>query len=447
MAGKIRKMIDAIIDQTAKDNPMLERVIKTKMILKGINPVKYTATSEDDPAVIAKLESMFRTRGVTAGTGEGPAKSGSSKGKIKTAFSILPTTIDCVKDLRNQLSGFDPAMVIFFASTKHTPETISLYMKEAFPRAMVFGCSTAGEITSGRMLTDSVVAMGFDREMIRDLKIEIVRDIKNRDAIEGALQNFGTHFGQPVASMDPTRYVGILLIDSLSGGEEKFMETLGDLTNVPFIGGSAGDDLRFSGTYVYANGNTYTDAALIAMLKPGTDFSFIKTQSFRPLGKTLRVTRANETNREVLEFNDKPAALAYAEAIGVPVDAVSERFMRNPVGLIVAGEPFVRSPQRINGDSMFFYCGVKEGMKLSLLESTDLLGDTRRAIERAREKHGTISGIIDFDCILRTLDLRQQNLSCEYGKIFSDIPTAGFSTYGEQYIGHINQTSTMLVFG
>jgi hypothetical protein len=86
-------------------------------------------------------------------------------------------------------------------------------------------------------------------------------------------------------------------------------------------------------------------------------------------------------------------------------------------------------------------------MKLSLLESTDILLDTRQAIGRAKEKLGHISGIINFDCILRTLDLHQRNLSTEYANLFSDIPTAGFSTYGEQYIGHINQTATMLVFG
>lgn len=60
MAGRIKQMIDSIIDQRAKDNPMLERVIKTKLILKGINPGKYTLQSDDDPVVLGKLEKMIR---------------------------------------------------------------------------------------------------------------------------------------------------------------------------------------------------------------------------------------------------------------------------------------------------------------------------------------------------------------------------------------------------
>jgi len=85
-------------------------------------------------------------------------------------------------------------------------------------------------------------------------------------------------------------------------------------------------------------------------------------------------------------------------------------------------------------------------MELSLLESTDIIEDTRNAITRAKEELGSISGIINFNCILRKLELKQKNLTKEYGDIFSAASTIGFSTYGEQYIGHINQTATMLVF-
>ena len=60
MAGRIRRMIDAVIAQRAVGNPMLEKIIKTKMILKGVNPNKYTLESDDDPVVLEKLERMLR---------------------------------------------------------------------------------------------------------------------------------------------------------------------------------------------------------------------------------------------------------------------------------------------------------------------------------------------------------------------------------------------------
>jgi hypothetical protein len=60
MAGKIKQMIDSIISQRAKQNPMLAGVIKTKLMLKGIDPSKFTAQSDDDPAIIAKLEAVVK---------------------------------------------------------------------------------------------------------------------------------------------------------------------------------------------------------------------------------------------------------------------------------------------------------------------------------------------------------------------------------------------------
>jgi len=365
---------------------------------------------------------------------------------IKIASSAKGTIEETVQEIKAQLEGVETKLVVFFASTKFAPEAISAGMQCSFAGASVIGCSSAGEIVSGRMLKDAVVAMAFDAESVQDVKVEVLQNLKTEVNVSQAFSSFEKHFGQPVDEMDPAKYVGIVLVDGLSGSEETLIDKVGDLTNVTFIGGSAGDDLKFAATYVYANGKSYPNAAILALLKPGTPFTFVKTQSFCNLNKKLLVTKANEATREVLEFNGKPAPEAYAEALGISVADAHERFMHNPVGLVIEGEPFVRSPQQIKGDKMAFYCGVTEGMELSLLESTNIIDDTAKALAKAKAELGGISGLINFNCILRTLELDQKQLSGEYGELFTDFPTIGFSTYGEQYIGHVNQTATMLVF-
>jgi hypothetical protein len=93
-----------------------------------------------------------------------------------------------------------------------------------------------------------------------------------------------------------------------------------------------------------------------------------------------------------------------------------------------------------------FFCQIKEGAELQILDATDIVADTRAAVEAQKNAAGGIAGLIDFHCILRTLQLRSENRCDQYGAIFSGIPAVGFSTYGEEYLGHINQTSTMLLF-
>jgi len=365
---------------------------------------------------------------------------------IKIAYSGKNDATDAVADLKQQLSGVDSKMIIYFASSALDPNSLSDGMQRAFDGSTVFGCSTAGEIISGKMLKDSVVAMALDSTVAETVKIEVVEKVSADPDVSGAMASFGQYFGQDLHDMDVRKYVGIVLIDGLSGAEEQIMDQIGDLTNLTFIGGSAGDDLKFRKTFIYANGKGYTDAALLALVKTTSGFDIIKTQSFRELDKKLTVTKVNEARREVLEFNDQPAPKAYAEAVNASLENASSRFMTNPIGLMVDDEPYVRSPQQIAGNSMIFYCNVLEGMELSLLESTDIIKDTTAALEAKKKELGKISGVINFHCILRTLELQEKGLTDAYGKIFLDVPTIGFSTYGEEYIGHINQTSTMLVF-
>jgi len=366
--------------------------------------------------------------------------------KLVHGHSIEQTPEGVVRDLTTQFGDFHSSIVIYFASSSFDSSTLNQSMQAAFEDAEVFGCSTSGEIVSGHMLKNSVVAMGLNGDLIDDVKVAVVENIDQGPDVTAAFASFEAHTGQKMEDLDFTKYVGLILIDGLRGAEESIMDQIGDLTNITFIGGSAGDDLKFEQTHVYANGRAHTNAAVLALLKVKNGFDIIKTQSFKVLDRNLKVTKADEAKREVLEFNDKPAAVAYAEAVGDTVENADSHFMHNPVGLMVGDEPYVRSPQQVNGQNMVFYCNVLEGMDLSLLESSDIIKDTTAAVESKKEELGKVEGLINFHCILRTLELESKGQTEAYGKIFSDIPTIGFSTYGEEYIGHINQTSTMLVF-
>ena len=365
---------------------------------------------------------------------------------IKIAYSTKPAVEAVVADLKAQLGNFTPNLVVFFASSTFAPEQLSFQMQAAFAPAVVFGNTTAGEIVSGRMLKNAVVAMAFNAEALPDFEIAVVERIRTENRIPQAFTAFEKHFGTPMAKLDPQQYIGLILVDGLSGAEEKSMDKIGDLTNIFFVGGSAGDDLKFARTYVFANGQAYSDAAVLAILQPAARFAVIKTQSFCALRKTLLATKVNPARREVLEFNHKPALQAYAEAVGVPAQDAADYFMSNPVGVVAEGDIFVRSPQRLEGESMLFYCNVLEGMELSLLASTNIIEDTRQALAQKTQELGRISGILNFHCILRTLELEKKGLTEAYGRLFAEIPTIGFSTYGEEYVGHLNQTATMVAF-
>jgi hypothetical protein len=64
MAGKIKHMIDSLIEKRSNGNQIIVNTTRTKLRLKGISPDNYTLTSEDDPVVIEKLNSLAKDLGI-----------------------------------------------------------------------------------------------------------------------------------------------------------------------------------------------------------------------------------------------------------------------------------------------------------------------------------------------------------------------------------------------
>ena len=442
LAGKIKQIIDNIIEERSKGNPAIREMTIAKLILKGLNPNKFDENSSDDAVIIEKLLSIAKQLNVKSFEKE--------EVDIKSAFSSKFLEEEAVADIKSQLNFSNIKLVVFFSSNNYDQDKLSRLMEESFNNCVVVGCSTAGEIVSGELLKDSVVALAINSNIISDVKLEVIEKMSENLSLENAFTSFEKYYNQSLYTMDVTKFVGVSLIDGISMKEEKIMDLIGDRTNIFFVGGSAGDDHKFLKTYVCANGKAYMDSAALLILKinDNAEFSIIKTQSFKSLDHVFIANKVNEEKREVIEFNNKPAVLEYAESVGAnSSEEVAKYFRTNPLGLTVGEDDvFIKTPQQIKGTSMQFYCNILEGMEVKLLKSTDIVEDTKKAIENKIKEIGRIDGIINFDCVERILELKEKHIEKQYAEIFRDIPTIGFSTYGEQFIGHMNQTSAMLVF-
>jgi hypothetical protein len=355
-----------------------------------------------------------------------------------------------VSTLRAELAGRPAGVVLYFASADYSPTELAGPLAAAFEGASVIGCSTAGEFTDHASGTHGITAVALPVG-ITGRHAAALGHLEN-DVAAGtsdALRTIETELGTPLRGLDPETWVGFVLIDGMHGSEEVVNEQIGNaapLLNV--VGGSAGDDLAFDRTWVAVGDQVSWQGVAFVIAEVLVPFEVVKTCSFTPTGTVLRITKADVATRTVWEFDGRPALDVYAESLGLATTAVdASAFLEHPVGLMVDGVPFIRSPQQIvEGGGIRFYCQILEGMEVELMQGGDLVADTAAAVSAARESLGTASGAVYFNCILRRLELDALDQTVPFVDALGGIPSAGFHTYGETWLGHINQTLTGVVF-
>jgi hypothetical protein len=60
VAGKIKQLIDELIRLRTRSNVKAEPFVRVHLVLNGIDPDVYSATSPDDPEKIRVLRDMIR---------------------------------------------------------------------------------------------------------------------------------------------------------------------------------------------------------------------------------------------------------------------------------------------------------------------------------------------------------------------------------------------------
>jgi hypothetical protein len=371
---------------------------------------------------------------------------------ITSAHVAASETTEAIGQLLGQLNGSVASAILFFSSTDHDASAIAQALRSAYPGAEVVGCTTAGELSDKASGTGGIAAIALPA----DKAVAAVSTLADFESgvdrgVALAVEQLEQQLGRKLSELDPERYVGLVLIDGMHGVEERVNELLGNAAPfLSFVGGSAGDDLKFAKTEVFAGEGCSDHGAALLLLELSVPFKVVKTCSFEPTGKQFRITRADVPERIVWEIDGRPAAEAYADAVGVaPENLDGTVFMSSPVGLMIDGEPWIRSPQQtVDGGGLKFYCQILEGIDIDLMRSTDLVGETRSAMEQAAAELGGVpTGGVLFNCILRRLEIDSGSRQAEFVDAIGVCPMGGFHTYGESYVGHINQTLTGLLFG
>lgn len=353
--------------------------------------------------------------------------------------------------LRGGLDQQPAAVVLFFASSSYDPDDLAGPLASAFPDAVVLGCSTAGEFTDSVWAEEGVSALALPTSLVTRSAAALV-DLSGdpADGMAEGVRAIEAQLGRALRELDPARHLGLVLIDGVHGAEEAVNEALGNAAPLlDVVGGSAGDDLAFTETWVSVGDRVSRRGAALVVCETTGPFTVLKTCTFSSTATTLRVTKADPATRTVYEFDGRPAPEAYAEAVGArPGDLGTSVFMAHPLGLMVDGAPFIRSPQALTPDGgIRFYCQILDGMEVEVMQSGDIVHETAAALADATKTlGGTVRAGVLFNCILRRLEIDAKGQAQAFVDTFDGVPLAGFHTYGESWLGHMNQTLTGVLF-
>ncbi len=363
--------------------------------------------------------------------------------------SLSHDELTAIAELKQSLKMTEPAGLVFFCSSSYDLNCLAEAMEQAF-LCPVIGCTTAGEITR-HYQSNSITALAlcssqfaFHSALLD--QVDRLTMQQTQDKIRQIKQ--GLKFSK---SFFAEKMFGFLLSDGLSMKEESIISMVYEsLGGVNVFGGSAGDDLNFNETFVYYQGNFYSNAAVIALVELRDDFSLFNLQHFTPSDKELITTEVDNISRTVYEINGEPAADVYAHINDLQTGELnSQHFALYPLMLNLHNHWYIRSIVSANEDkSLSFYCAIDTGVPLTIGQGVCMIENLEHKVAQIECEFEEIYFTLGCDCILRQLEIKEKNQFKEIEALLSRLNFVGFSTYGEQLNGvHFNQTLVAIVVG
>lgn len=358
-----------------------------------------------------------------------------------------------IEEIAREIDIANTAIIFLFVNGDYNLGILADAMK-VFGGIAVMGCTTAGSIHKGTFKNEGISAIALPSKHF----FATVTCFDNVSALsqETIYQKMQGSLKAVSAFMDSNEHFRwskfcIQFIDGTSACEEKFTESINlALSYIPFIGGSAGDKLRFKKSFVFSNGKFKPQSSAIAFCATSLQIKPFFHQHFDASNHYLIVTQSDTENRCIHTLNGLPASEEYARQIGVTTNQLTpETFSLHPLIMEIEGEKYIRSIQKANKDgSLTFYCSISRGIILKVAQTQGIVSSLENKMCDITNEIGTINFVLGFNCLLRHIEMQEKNRIDEIEAIHRAMNLSGFNSYGEQFQStHINQTFTAIAFG
>ena len=360
-----------------------------------------------------------------------------------TAKTIKGNSPEEIKSalLESKADGYKPTLAIIFISVKQDREAVcEIFVQEGID---IFGATSSGEFIEGHQSEGAIVVMLLNiKKNDYCILFEEIGDRTLKDASMNLAKDALQKFSKPALILCSTFFAvsgkmldGESLVRSIEGMTDSQMK---------ICGGMAGDDISFTGTFVFTNGRS-TDYGMIALAlnEEKIDFLGMAVSGWKPIGVHKTITKCEDNL--IMTIDDKPALEMYLRFLGLDFtsDEDPSKFF-DSVGVHYPlqierenREPMMCNPIGYNIEKKALVCesNVMPGSKFrfSMPPDFDIIDTVVSKAEELKDKNNSeAEALLIFSCAgrLSALGPMAQEENEGLQNVWKS-PMAGFYTYGE----------------
>ncbi len=358
-----------------------------------------------------------------------------------------------------QKFNFAPDLILVFGHREMLSNSpIVTMLRQAYPKSIITGCSTSGEIIGVNVNDNSITTTGvlFEKTKLDYAEINIENFTNSKEAAENLVAKL---------ARENLKHVFVLSEGLMVNGTDLVKGLIKVLPEgVNATGGLAGDGALFEKTVVVSNSGATQSGLISAIGFYGNEIQigYGSLGGWDSFGVERSVTKSR--GNVLFEIDNQPALALYKSFLGEKAKELPSSGLLFPLSMrtVANNEPVVRTILAVNEDeqSLTFAGDIPEGSFIKLMKANidRLINGAESAAQVSVQPLSNTEAqlAILISCVGRKLVLKQmveEEVEAVKGVLGESATITGFYSYGEiapftedSHCELHNQTMTVTTF-